>query len=85
MRELPELQVDREVLSLEVARTDPGFRTVLSSPVYPYDILTAPRGFLIPFRLPRYVGWVCPHLLAAQAPRCVFNLQYDTQGPQGLA
>jgi len=33
--------------------TGTGFRTILSGPTDPYSLLTAARGFLIPFRLPR--------------------------------
>ena len=57
----------------KVAKTDTSCRTILSSPVHHYSVLTAARGYLSPFRLPRYIGWDCSHSLAVQAHKCVFK------------
>ena len=68
----PELHA--EVLRME-GRKDrhTGFRTILLSPAYSYSMLTAARGFLSPFQLPRSVGWICSCSLAVQAPKYVFK------------
>jgi len=42
------VQVATPEMGAEIAETDPGFRTVLASPIDPYGLSTAAQGFSNP-------------------------------------
>ena len=54
--------------------TGTSFRTVLSSPTDPYSLLTAARGFLFPFQLPRVGQILVSPSLACEVPKGVISV-----------